>query len=266
MQTQARLVQKQHRVFVFVGRFGKEHYEKRNQPLKTFRALVELDFDAKIILHHYFQVLAVGHNSQTLGLQPLGIRFPNAAQFLGQSDAGGVQLISAPIELVSITAPAFAVVRLQLRRFSQIRKFPRAKSEHAQQAYVAVVVIFAIHDVCFEPLGEMLQMNQRPHSKIVAKPHKYRQPLVQCSQRSEPAVVQGDRRHDVIVPFLFDLVVFFDEWENFIEPPLQCGSAIAFDFVGIRPGLRHLREARARSWRRRKSVRSSRRATFDVLD
>ena len=121
MQTQTGLIQEQNRVLVFVGRFGKKDHEKRAEPLKTFRALVELDFNAELVFHDDLQILPVGHNAQTLGFDALGIRFPNGAQLLGQSNTRGIQLIRAPIELIAIATPTFLVAGHQFRRLSQGR-------------------------------------------------------------------------------------------------------------------------------------------------
>ncbi len=83
----------------------------------------------------------------------------------------------------------------------------------------------------------MLEMNHWLHPKIIAKPNENRQPLVQCPQRAEPPIVQRDRRHDLIVALLFDFVVFFDKWKNFIQPTLHRRRAIALDFITCLPSF-----------------------------
>src|SRR5579864_4203175 len=127
-------------------------------------------------------------------------------------------------------------------------------------------MVLAIHDVCFKSLSEMLEMNQWLHPKIIPKPDENRQPLVQRPQRAEPPIIQRDRRHDLIVALLFGFIVFFNKRKNFIQPTLQRRRAIALDFISLRPVLRDLSEARARSGAGRKSIRSAWRARLDMLD
>ena len=82
MQTEARLIEQKDGVLVLVRSLGKKDNEKRNQPLETFRALIEFDFDAEIIFDHDFEILTIGHDPQSVGLRPLRVRHPNATKFI----------------------------------------------------------------------------------------------------------------------------------------------------------------------------------------
>jgi len=54
VQAEPWFIEQQDRVLMFVRRLCEKHHEERDQPLKTFRALIELDFHAEIVLHHDF--------------------------------------------------------------------------------------------------------------------------------------------------------------------------------------------------------------------
>ncbi len=103
VQTQARFVEKQDGVPVIVGGLGKKDDEERDQPLETVGALVELDLDTNIVFDNNFQILAVAHDAQTLGLIAFRIGHPGGAQFVGQLHTGGVELIRTAIELVAVS-------------------------------------------------------------------------------------------------------------------------------------------------------------------
>src|ERR1039458_9354919 len=101
-----------------VSSLCEKHNKERDQPLKTLRALIEFDFHAKVVLHDHFQILTIGNNAQPIGLPTLQVRHPGAAKFLGQPNAGGVELIRSAVELVAIFLKSFDVARFWLSSFS----------------------------------------------------------------------------------------------------------------------------------------------------
>ena len=79
MQTQARFVEQKDGVLEVVRALGKKDDEERNQPLKTFGALVQLDLDPDVVLDNDFEVLAVSDDAQTFRFIAFRIGHPGGA-------------------------------------------------------------------------------------------------------------------------------------------------------------------------------------------
>src|SRR4051812_39678858 len=103
METQARLIEQEDGVLVPVRRFREEDDEKRHQPLEAFRALIQFNFYPQVILDYGLEVLTIGLNSQAARLGPVRLGIPDFQNLAGQTNARGIELIRAVIELVAIT-------------------------------------------------------------------------------------------------------------------------------------------------------------------
>src|ERR1700682_1684718 len=106
-----------------------KHDEERYQPLKTFRTLIELDFDADVILDNDFKILPVGYDAQSFRFRALCIRHPSGAKFFGQANTGGGKLVRSKVELIAIRLQRLRVARRWLRNFPEIRKLTRGETE-----------------------------------------------------------------------------------------------------------------------------------------
>src|SRR5437763_6270736 len=154
VQTQARFVEQKNGGLVVVRALGKKDDEERNQPLKTFGALVQLNLDSDVVLDNDFEVLAVSHDAQTLRFIAFRIGHPGGAKFVGQANTGGVELVGTAIELIAIRLEGGGIAEDRFVGFPQIGKFSRAKPEQFQQTFVAVIVVIVVDQVSFGAGGE----------------------------------------------------------------------------------------------------------------
>src|SRR3984893_697884 len=152
--------------------------------MKTFRALIELNFNTEIILYDHFQILAVGDNAQAVCFSAFYIRHPGATEFLGQTNTRGVELIRSTIELIAIFLQAFRIVRRGLACFSHFRKFARAKPKKPEQTLIAIIIEFIVDQTLFQPLRQMFEMDERSHAEVIAEAHEDGPALMQNLQRS----------------------------------------------------------------------------------
>ena len=95
MEAQSRLVQQQDGVGMSVIRFGEEDNEKRHKPLKPCGALVDLYLDAKLVLDHHLEILAIGQYQHSVRFSASLVGVPIRADFSAEANAGGVELDSA---------------------------------------------------------------------------------------------------------------------------------------------------------------------------
>ena len=56
---------------MFPFRLRKKRYEERHKPSEALGTLIELDFDAEIVLHGHFEILPVGGYAQTVSFRAL---------------------------------------------------------------------------------------------------------------------------------------------------------------------------------------------------
>jgi hypothetical protein len=82
--------------------FCEKYNEKRDQPLKPFRALIEFDFDAKLILDNDFEVLLINPYAQLVGFRLVFVGNPDLSYRPGQIDACRVELVGSVVELVAV--------------------------------------------------------------------------------------------------------------------------------------------------------------------
>jgi hypothetical protein len=75
--------------------FCEKYNEKRDQPLKPFRALIEFDFDAKLILDNDFEVLLINPYAQLVGFRLVFVGNPDLSYRPGQIDACRVELVGS---------------------------------------------------------------------------------------------------------------------------------------------------------------------------
>ena len=132
--------------------FGEEDNEKRHKPLKPCGALVDFYLDAKLVLDHHLEVLAISQYQHGVRFRARPIGVPDGANFVGKANAGGVELDTALVELAAVTVELFLVVP-RIRSGSEVREFACSKPEQLEQAQVPVVVAVIVEDVLLHAVG-----------------------------------------------------------------------------------------------------------------
>ena len=118
---------------------GEEDNEERQQPLKSFGALVDFDIDAKFVLDHYLEVLAIGLYPNGVRFNPIPVGIPDRSDLFGETNAGGVELDAALVEGASVTVESFFIV-LRLMSVNGVREFASREAEQLEQAQVPIIV------------------------------------------------------------------------------------------------------------------------------
>ena len=125
--------------FCFLSSLCEKHDEEGHQPLKTLGTLVQLYFHAKVVLDDHLQILLIRLHVKSLSLGSILIWIPDSADFFGESNTCGVQLITPAVELVPIALSA-CVARARLRGLAKIREVTRVEAKKLKEALIAVVV------------------------------------------------------------------------------------------------------------------------------
>ena len=98
--------------------FCEKYNEKRDQPLKPFRALIEFDFDAKLILDNDFEVLLINPYAQLVGFRLVFVGNPDLLS--GQIDACRIELVGSVVDLVAVFLQLRFIGRIGLCGLTQV--------------------------------------------------------------------------------------------------------------------------------------------------